>query len=318
MLASCQANQWSVVDLDWSRRPREMSPADEIAIVQYFTDMSAIERLAGALFDEQQKRVTDETLKEIFLTFVKDEVRHAQVAQMLADFYNVHRFRSYRTSESLDDFSKHFLRALACVSDDIANAYITAGELMLDIALLRSINDFVDDDMSHAAMRLINRDESRHIAVDYHMAEVYSSPEYIAKLRKDQRPALAQRARGWWTIAHLVWYGKPFFKDVFFQPMEHVDPGGRRLREAVRRFQLLGAKPAVAGGPFGKFIQVMYGLQAVYLHPIAGPLLARPISRLAGLEPRFLVQLNTAEDLERARQSSYSTMAEEALAAKMS
>ena len=46
--------------------------------------------LAGALFVEQEKRADDPTLRAIFRTFVRDEVRHAQVAQMLADFYDVH------------------------------------------------------------------------------------------------------------------------------------------------------------------------------------------------------------------------------------
>ena len=61
-----------------------------------------------------------------------------------------------------------------------ANAYITAGELILDVALLRSLDDYVADEMSHRAMYLINRDESRHIAIDYRMVEYYASPEYAA------------------------------------------------------------------------------------------------------------------------------------------
>ena len=54
------------------------------------------------------------------------------------------------------------------LSDDVANVKITVGELILDIALLRSINDHVPTTaMSDQAMRLVNRDESRHIAIDY-------------------------------------------------------------------------------------------------------------------------------------------------------
>ncbi len=93
MLDKCLALQWRPSDLDWSQAPRPMPPEDEIAIVQLFTDMAGIERLAGALFFEQQKRVEDPTLQAIFATFVQDEVRHSQVAQMLADFYDVHHFR---------------------------------------------------------------------------------------------------------------------------------------------------------------------------------------------------------------------------------
>ena len=58
----------------------------EEAIVQLFTDMAGIERLAGALFREQGRRVADPTLRAIFATFVTDELRHAaDVAQSSAD-----------------------------------------------------------------------------------------------------------------------------------------------------------------------------------------------------------------------------------------
>ncbi|MCC6554245.1 MAG: hypothetical protein IT372_14690 [Polyangiaceae bacterium] len=166
MLERCRRDQWSVSDLDWTRRPREMPREDEIAVVQLFTDMAGIERLAGALFREQERRARDERLRAIFATFVKDEVRHAQAAQMLADFYDVHHYRHYQESESLRAFAPPFVAAIHHLADDVANAYITCGELILDIALLRAIDDYVKDEMSDEAMRLINRDESRHIAID--------------------------------------------------------------------------------------------------------------------------------------------------------
>ncbi|MGH7296237.1 MAG: hypothetical protein ACRELB_14950, partial [Polyangiaceae bacterium] len=141
MLEKCEALQWRPSDLDWGQQPRPMGRDDEMAIVQLFTDMAGIERLAGALFLEQEKRVEDPTLKAIFRTFVKDEVRHSQVAQMLADFYDVHHYRVYRQNEHLARFTPAFVDAVRYLSDDVANAYITVGELILDIALLRSIND---------------------------------------------------------------------------------------------------------------------------------------------------------------------------------
>ena len=63
MLRMCREGQWNVGDLDWSQVPRPMSADDEQSVVQYFTDMAQIERLAGALFVEQQRRVADPVLK---------------------------------------------------------------------------------------------------------------------------------------------------------------------------------------------------------------------------------------------------------------
>ncbi|HEY2368859.1 MAG TPA: diiron oxygenase, partial [Polyangiaceae bacterium] len=280
MLERCRRDQWSVHDIDLSKPPRELSEPDEIAVCQLFTDMAVIERLAGALFREQSRRTHDETLRAIFDTFVVDEVRHAQMAQILADYYDRRRLRVYRPSPSLTRFFDHFVSAVTELEDDVANTYITAGEVILDIALLRSINDYVADDASDRAMRLINRDESRHIAIDYHMVGYYSSPEWLE--RKAQRPKKSARdhARAAKAFAGIIYYGQPFFRDVFFQPMELVDPTGSRMREAFKRLQLLGAKPATANTWFGRFMRT---LQAGYNDPRVGRVLGPAISRVVGV-----------------------------------
>src|SRR5678815_2401619 len=112
MLANCLAQQWRVKDLDWSAPPPAMSREKEIAVVQYFTNMVGIERLAGALFEEQWRRTTDPTLKQILGTFVKDELRHSEAAQLLADHYNVHRYRSYELDQHMRAFTSRFVDAL--------------------------------------------------------------------------------------------------------------------------------------------------------------------------------------------------------------
>ena len=313
MLTKCLEQQWKVGDLDFSRAPRPMSREDEVSLVQYFTDMTVLERLAGALFREQQRRTSDPTLRAIFQTFVKDEVRHSHAAQMLADHYDVHHYRSYHVSPTLAAFAPHFLRAVTYLSDDIANAYITTGELILDIALLRSINDFAHDETSEAAMRLINRDESRHIAVDYYMVEYYGSDAYDAKMRATPPGPLGERAAAWWTFANVIYRAQPFFRDVFFAPMERIDPTGKRLREAVRRIQLLGAKPGAQRRPFGRFLQAV---QDVYMNPAARRVLGPVLSRLAGVDASLVERLNDEGELAKARAASYDQLAEDALAQK--
>ncbi|MCA9645481.1 MAG: hypothetical protein KC492_32545, partial [Myxococcales bacterium] len=152
MLEKCRREQWNVEDLDWSGSPRAMSADDERAIVQYFTDMAGIERLAGALFEEQRRRAEDPTLEAIFATFVEDEERHAQAAERLARYYDTRKLQTYEMNEALQRFRPHFVASVKYLSAEIANAYITSGELILDIALLRSINDYVHDAMSERAM----------------------------------------------------------------------------------------------------------------------------------------------------------------------
>ena len=105
---------------------------------------------------------------------------------------------------SLEAAFPHFVDAIRYLDDDVANAYVTAGELILDIALLRSLDDYVADPTAAEAMRLINRDESRHIAVDYHLAEYYASDAYTGRLRAGPRRPLGHRARGLRAFAHAV------------------------------------------------------------------------------------------------------------------
>ncbi len=313
MLRMCHQGQWSVGDLDWSQRPRPMSREDETAVVQYFTDMAQIERLAGALFVEQERRVDDPILKEIFATFVVDEMRHSHAAQMLADHYDVHRYRTYRPSRSLERFYPHFVDAIRYLSDDVANAYITSGELILDIALLRSIDDFVDDPLSAQAMELINRDESRHIAIDYYMVEYYASPAYKEKKKNLPKKPLREELAGVRAFAAMTLFGRPFFRDVFFGPMDKVDPSGKRILEAFKRMQLLGAKPGLEDLPIMQFWQTMMDL---YAKPWMGKTGKAAIARVIGAEPRFMENLVTEDDLARARRMSFDELAQEALGAK--
>lgn len=313
MLERCEEGQWAPSDLDWSASPRTMSHADEERIVQLFTDMAGIERLAEALFQEQEQRVEDPTLRKIFRSFVGDEARHAQVAQRLAEFYDVHHLRTYRTRPSLERFVPHFVAAIRRLSDDVANMYIICGELILDIALLRSIDDYVSDPMSAQAMQLINRDESRHIAIDYYMVESYSSPEYAARARaRTAQTSLRETVQAWRTLATMLYYAQPFIRE-FVEPMDFVDPSGTRLREAYKRFQQLGVKSGVRERPFGKFALT---LQDLYHRPVIRALFGKGLGRVAGVGERFLERLNTEAELAEAANKSYDELAEEALAVK--
>lgn len=314
MLDKCVRDQWSIDDLDWSVKPPLLARDKEEAVVQYFLDMAGIELLAGALFEVQREKTKDPTLKKIFSTFVADEKRHSAVAKRLSEHYNVHNYRDYKESESLASFRPHFLALVRQTSPEIANAYITSGELILDVALLRSLDDYVADNMSHQAMHLINRDESRHIAIDFYMTELYCSDEHLASI-KSRKMGWREYARGWRALATMMWHAKPFLQQVFLAPMDRTDPSGRRIQEAFKRIQLVMRKPTVARTPFSKF---MIGAQTLYNHPIAGKVLGPLLLRALGAEDRAARVLFTQEELERTQRMSFDELAEEALSAKFS
>ncbi len=315
MLDKCVRDQWSIDDLDWSVKPPSLPRDKEEAVVQAFLDMSGIELLAGALFEVQRTKTEDPTLKKIFSTFVADEKRHSAVALRLAKHYNVHRYRDYVESSTLTSFRPHFLTLVRDTSPEIANAYITSGELILDVALLRSLDDYVDDDMSHQAMHLINRDESRHIAVDFHMTEHYCSDEHLAAIRSRPRPSPFEMARTLRVVATMMWHAKPFLQEVFLKPMDRTDPSGRRVQEAFKRIQLVLRKPTVARAPFSK---MMIKFQELYNRPIIGKVLGPLLLRALGAEDRAARILFTPEELARTQQMSFEELAEEAIAVKYS
>lgn len=313
MLSMCERDQWSVDDLDWSVVPRRLPREHEIAICQYFTDMAGIERLAGALFAVQRDNTDDPTLRAIFASFVGDEERHSIVAARLARHYDVHRYRPYRQNPHLTRFAKHFVKVARTLPPDVANVYITTGELLLDIALLRSLDDFVDDEMSRRAMRLINRDESRHIAVDHCMVEYYASPAYDAWLAKRPPTPARERLRGAAALVGLFLHARPFFRDVFFGPMDLLDPSGARLREAFKRIQILGVKEGVTDRPFSKFTRALQRLaEDAWLGRVFTPI----AERVLGVDARVLRTLYTEAEAAEARRMSFDELAEIALAAK--
>jgi hypothetical protein len=286
MLEKCQRGQWRTEDLDWSRPPPVMAPDKERAVVQYFTDMAGIERLAAALFETQRAHATDPVLARIFATFVADEQRHARVAELLAAHYDVRQLQVYRQNEELRVFGFHFVEMLRHVPAEVATTYITVGELLLDVALLRSIDAYVDDPMSADAMERINRDESRHIAIDFYMTEYYASDAYQVWLRRQPWRTLSQHAASLWSFGHMLRHARPFFRHVFMAPMQRTDPTGKRLAEALARYQGLIERPGVRRRPIPALILLAQWLSA---HDATRGI-ARRLARTMGLPSVLLAR----------------------------
>jgi hypothetical protein len=163
-------------------------------------------------------------------------------------------------------------------------------------------------------MEKINADESRHIAVDYHMTEFYASPAYQAWQRAQPGMPLRTRLASYVAFAGVLWYSGAFAREVFFEPMQRTDPGGKRLREAIKRLQLLSNRPNMVERPFNKLMQ---GLRSLVTHPVWAPVVGSLARRLTADFPLELYgELFSNDELERANRMTVDAMAEEALAAK--
>jgi hypothetical protein len=273
--------------------------------------MAAVERLAAALFEEQAKRAECPTLRRIFESFVADEERHAEAALRRAARHDVRKLRRYAERPALTRFAASFVDAVRHLPPDVANAYIMVGELILDTALLRSLDDAVDDPVTREVMKLVNRDESRHIAIDFHMFDHYASADYARRRAAEPARPAAEQIAGAFALCRMLQHARPFFRQVFVEPMALVDPGCERLKDAVKRLQIVLRRPGADQQPFVRFIG---GLFSAYQHravrAVAGPVL----ERLVGLEPELLNRMYSEHELRRAAALSMDELAAEALA----
>lgn len=294
LLSKCRQDRWSASDLDWSRPPRAMTRDEEIALVQAFTDMAAVERIAGGLFAVQRDRVDDPVLAEIYACFVEDEARHAEVAQRLAQHFDVHRHRDYRVNPNLARFVPRLIATARAFSPEVANVYVTAGELILDVALLRALDDACEDPTCHDAMAWINRDEARHVAVDFYMLDRYAA---LAATRS----RLKVNLRGWYHLLRMIAVARPFIRDAIVAPMDRWDPSGARLREAFKRMQLAMRRSGVAERPFPRLLRASQWLAG---QPVLGAVLQPLITAVIGVDARAFERLYTPQELARVRRAA--------------
>jgi len=313
MMDRCGRERWNLDALDWDAPVRPTTVEMEEAIVQCFTDMAAIERLAAALFEEQARRAESPTLRRIFESFVADELRHAEAAERLAARHDVRHIRRYPERPSLTRFAASFVDAVRYLPPDIANAYIMVGEMILDVALLRSLDEAVDDPVTRDVMKLVNRDESRHIAVDFHMFDYYASDAYAARAANSNARPIGDQVAGAVALCRMLKHARPFFRQVFFAPMALVDPSGRRLKDAAKRLQLVLRRPGAERRPF---VRVVRGIFSAYEHPVARAAFGPAMERLVGIEPELLRRLYTERELRNALTMTTEELAADAVATR--
>jgi hypothetical protein len=284
MLERCQREQWRVDDFDWTGTPVALSPEREREICAYYVNMSYIERLAGALFLALARRVDDPTLAAIFETFHADELRHSHAAARLADYFDVHHYRIYTPNIPMLRFIPAFVQLIDSVGPAYATNFILGGELILDIALLRGLNAYVDDPVSRAVVEKINQDESRHIAMDMHMTEYFA----VAGRGGDATPWLDLN---WWGV--LTW-GPGFFAEVFFRPMQRLDPSQAQMRDVMRRIRRFYDRASVAANPAVREFQGLVAFFETWAGTFLGGAITVLARRVFGIDFDFVRAGSTA------------------------
>ncbi len=170
VLAATRAGQWSVDELDWSQPVQgaeHLGPADRRSLGLALVFVAGLEEQAARVFALCADYVDDPRAQEIYRLFAEDERRHAEAERRLAARFGV----SHR---DLPRAARWMFHSLAGNFDpptrgvhEVSSATILLFELGLDTLLVPALRDKVADPLQEEVFRRIDRDESRHLAMDY-------------------------------------------------------------------------------------------------------------------------------------------------------
>jgi hypothetical protein len=243
MLDAVQAGQWSIDALDWSApligaERMGARTRREAGLALVFT--ARLERQAARIFGLAAEHADDPRAAAIYRWFAIDERRHADAEIRLAHRYGVGE----------DDLPRPLdwaIRALESNFDqpnralhELSSASIILFELALDSLLVPSLKDLTDDPLQARVFRLIDLDESRHLAMDYWLldrkGETYAGQDARQVLSGDAPSSLGDRLRGRWKLARtllamLVAFGTT---TVTMPVMRKAAEGGRMDRYLAR------------------------------------------------------------------------------------
>ena len=141
------------------------------------------------------------------------------------------------------------------------------------------------------------------------MFDYYASDAYARRVASEPaRPAAAQIA-GAAALCRMLGSARPFFRQVFVDPMALVDPSGRRLQDAIRRLQIVLRRPGADRQPFVAFIGALF---SAYQRPPGARGGQAGAGAARGIEPELL-RLYTEHELRRAAAMTMDELATEAL-----
>jgi len=127
----------------------------------------------------------------------------------------------------------------------------------------------------------INQDESRHLAMDMYLTEHFT---------RTAARSVAETTNPWtnadfWGVA--AW-GPAFFTDVFFRPMQALDPTQEQMREVMGRLRRFYDRPAVDGNPAVEQFRAIVAFFESALGSLVGRTLEDGIRWASGVDLAFV------------------------------
>ena len=238
MQRKCREGQWSLEDIHWDAPGRELVTADDSRRMRRFmTDLVWIESFGQAVFEAMAKKTRDPQLREIYEGFALDELRHADAEQRLMLRWGMIDRDERPAPNPSARIAIEFLKERGHeIPFAVYATVLPMFEIALDGALLKFLNGSVKDPVCRQVFENVNRDEARHLAVDFHTLEVLGGRGGFASAWKAVGALLRPSA------LHMLVLGYIPLLERAWRELGHMGVPASDLMACMRKFRDLGAR----------------------------------------------------------------------------
>ena len=281
MREACESRQWSVGDIDWDA-PGHADTDTAQALSGFLTDVVWVEYVAEPIFEAMASNTEDADLHAIYRSFGGDERRHADAEMAIMRRWDLLKPGEMPSPNvNIRHLHRELSRHSGALHPTILAAIIPMLELLLDGALIRFLLEATKDPIVHRAFSLINKDESRHLAVDFHVLESSGRDERFLEQARYITSAATNRHILWALFFGLM----PYLARARFN-LEAMGLEYSRVQRMLRRYVDLGNGNAeIAKNPCYKVVR-LYAAKLARGDFLIEELLARLSDAVASLPLR--------------------------------
>jgi len=276
--------QWALADIDWDAPGAEMITDEQRPkLAAFMADVAWIEQVGARAFAALARKADDPVLADLYRYFHAEEQRHANAELALMRRWDMLDGDGPPEPDISIRLAMDWLDRYAdSLPLAVLGAAIPMLEVALDGALLKFLTDEVADPVCQQVFELVNNDESRHLAVGYHVLEVLGRDPLHVHAITVARVLLSPA-----VLASL-----PAAMPLFSHARDNVVGMGldeAKLAEALGRFEKVGDRqPDVRRNPSYLALKEFGKMVADRSHPYH--LLSDQVTRVMAHYPRRLLR----------------------------
>lgn len=174
MLERIKERQWALSDIDWGASGADLITEDQRPeLAAFMADVVWVEQLGARAFAALAHKADNPVLAEIYRYFHAEEQRHANAELALMKRWDMLSTAKVPEPNITIRLAMDWLDRYADgLPLPVLASAIPMLEVALDGALLKFLLEEVSDPLCGVVFERINHDESRHLAVGFHVLEV--------------------------------------------------------------------------------------------------------------------------------------------------